>query len=1118
SWQHWSTVKPDYEYPEDKDPSFGSILVPTVDNTCIAQMLTWLVQKSNMDVLLIGESGSGKTVDILQFLQNQDSDRVVPRVVNFSSATTPSLFQDNIMEFVEKRMGSTYGPVAGKAGYVFIDDINMPKINEWGDTPTLEIVRQLVEERGFYSLDRPGDFLNIADISFVAAMPQPGGGRNDISDRLKSHFVVMNVTLPAAESLDHIFTTIVCGHYRESRGYDKAVVNCAQKLVGLTRTLWSATKTKMLPTPMKLHYIFNLRDLSRISQGLISSEADVVTTPKVLSQLWAHECSRVLPDKFINYEDINWFKAEMKKQAGALLGPDIEAAVAQEGVYMCNFMRDPEENEDPDVEIEIPKVYEPVEDLMELKERLGMYQGKYNDMNRRAPMDLVLFKDCVEHIVRVVRILSTPRGHALLVGVGGSGKQSVTQLATFICGYKLFRITITRTYNINNLDDDLKLLYRLAGVDGKPVTFLFTDSDVKQEVFLERLNNILTSGEVPALFAKDEVECIINDVRDPFKKEMPKCPDTNSALWEFFIDRVKSNLHVVLCFSPVGEKFRDRARKFPGLISGCTTDWFQPWPLEALTEVAGRFLGDKFKMEATEEVKQALVQHVAYVHHDMEKVTQDYFQRYRRQTYVTPKSYLSFLAGFQTLYAQKLTELEVSAHRLNSGLNKLNTAATDVAAMQVELTVKKKDLVVAQKEAAEMLVEITASTAEAEKKKAAVQKVKDALQVEADIIAKQKAEAEAGLALALPALEAAENALNAIKPADISTLKKLAKPPHLIMRIMDGVCILRNLPIDTMSQAPDFDEARKIIHPSWGLSLKMMSDMQFLNKLLSFERDAITNETCELLLPYLEMDDFNVEAAKKSSGNVAGILQWVMAMELYHRIALEVEPKRAQVRDAQTKYKIAMDQLATAQAELDEKQAALNKLQTKYDACMAEKQRLQNDAEVTQRRLGSAQALISGLSGERERWGVQSKELADRVRRLVGDVALAAGFLSYAGPFNQEYRQKLLTNIWVPSLKKRGVPFSESLAANVTAFLVTEATVGEWRLQGLPTDDLSTQNGIIVTTAPRYPLLVDPQGQGGVWIKNKEEQNDLKVTTLNNKRFRAHLEDALNLGYPLLIE
>merc|ERR1719230_451901 len=155
----------------------------------------------------------------------------------------------------------------------------MPEVNKWGDQITLELVRLLVEYGGFSNLDKNlrGDFKVCEDLQYIAAMQHPGGGKNDIPNRLKRNFFIFNLVLPSIVSINDIYGQMLKGRFPADQ-FSESAAEVLGKLTSVTIQLWRNCKDRLLPTPAKFHYIFNMRELSRVFQGVLMVDKSILTT------------------------------------------------------------------------------------------------------------------------------------------------------------------------------------------------------------------------------------------------------------------------------------------------------------------------------------------------------------------------------------------------------------------------------------------------------------------------------------------------------------------------------------------------------------------------------------------------------------------------------------------------------------------------------------------------------------------------------------------------------------------------------------------------------------------------------------------------------------------------
>jgi len=301
-WIPWKMIVP--EYIHDRTKPFHEILVPTVDTT----RTNWLLQKSghiNRPVSLVGESGTSKSATIQDFLRGLSVDSNLLLNINFSSRTSSMDVQRTIEANIEKRTKDIYGPPPGKRLLVFMDDMNMPQVDTYGTQQPIALMKLLLEKGYIYDRSKELNCKVLKDISYVSAMGKAGGGRNSTDPRFLSLFSVFNMTFPSDESINKIYTSILSGHLQP---FHENILDLASKLTNCTLELYKKIVRDLPPTPSKFHYIFNLRDLSRVYSGLCVTSAERFTKPDEFIRVWRNECLRVFHDRAINDKDKNYLQ------------------------------------------------------------------------------------------------------------------------------------------------------------------------------------------------------------------------------------------------------------------------------------------------------------------------------------------------------------------------------------------------------------------------------------------------------------------------------------------------------------------------------------------------------------------------------------------------------------------------------------------------------------------------------------------------------------------------------------------------------------------------------------------------------------------------------------------
>ncbi|KAF5395439.1 hypothetical protein PHET_10739 [Paragonimus heterotremus] len=509
----------------DPEIPLDASLVPTVEVVRLRFFLDLLIE-AGRPVMLVGSAGTGKSV-IMQDKFSSLSDDFIVKNIPFNFYTTSMMLQEVLDKSLEKKAGINYGPPGQKRLIYFIDDLNMPEVDQYFTVQPHTLIRQHIDHGHFYDRQKLS-LKRVQKTQYVAAM-NPTAGSFTITPRLQRHFSVFALSFPDEAAVRTIYSTVIKQHFVRN-SFPMVLVRAVDTLVDACLNAHNKITTVFLPTAVRFHYMFNLRDLTNIFQCMLFSQPETCNNLLSLVRLYRHEAMRVYTDKMIDVIDAELAMKHVT-QAIATQFPEINTAdITAEPVVYCSFNKG----------LNSERAYSPVASMEQVTKVVVDALNAYNDTF--AVMNLVLFSDAVAHVMRICRILEMPRGSALLIGIGGSGKQSLSRLAAFMSGFEVSQIVLRKGYSLQDLRNHLAQLYLKASLKNMPFVFLMTDAQVSDERFLVCVNDFLASGEIANLFVDEEFDQIINSIRP----EVKSCGllDTVENCWQFFIDKTRKMLRV----------------------------------------------------------------------------------------------------------------------------------------------------------------------------------------------------------------------------------------------------------------------------------------------------------------------------------------------------------------------------------------------------------------------------------------------------------------------------------------------------------------------------------------------------------------------------------------------
>ena len=1087
-WNPWKARVPNTDIESEK-VSDADVVIPTVDTVRHQEILkSWISE--HRPFILCGPPGSGKTMTLMATLKILTDFEMV--FINFSSSTTPDLILktfDHYCEYIKSSNGTILRPkLSNKYLVIFCDEINLPEIDKYSTQVVITFLREITEQNGFW---RPLDktWIKLERIQFVGACNPPTDvGRHPLNNRFLRHCPLLYVDFPGKDSLRQIYGTFNRAILRKA---GSAFSGQSEPLTEAMVEFYTQCQTHYTPD-IQPHYIYSPRELTRWKHA-INESIENISDPDGLVRLWAHEALRLFQDRLVLDEEKVWCDQLVDKVASQCF-PSLSPQALERPILFTNLLTDNY------ISCGKEELIKKIESKLKV-----FYEEELN-------VPLVIFDSVLEHILRIDRVLKQPIGHLLLVGQSGVGKTTLSRFVAWMNDLTVFQIKAGRNYGVADFDADLRGIMKRAGCKGEKICFIFDESNVLGPAFLERMNALLASGEVPGLFEGDEYISLLNMAREHIVKEI-KGVDTEEEIYKAFIKGVQRNLHVVFTMNPLSPDFSNRAASSPALYNRCVIDWFGDWSREGLFQVAKKLTEnadlrkENFKKQdmSKEEMHTLIVDSITSYHMIIKDLNDKLSKNAKKFNYITPRDFLDFIKHFTNLQKEKNEELNEQKTHINKGLQKIIQTEKIVNELKQSLAIKGKELDKKQEETKLKFEKIMEDTEKARQNKEKAENKQKQIEETKKEIDERTKKVNDELSTVLPKMEAAKQAVGNMSKKNFATLKSLKKVGDTIKFPLKLIAMIyTKLTGKTPKEKMEWDEIKNCLIKE-----------DFISTIKNAKIESLGPKLTNMIHKEITENEWSIDKIKNAFFEAGLLAEWIESTIACANINNQMEPLKKEIAglNAQKDKVVAEYDEIAKEKEILEKN--IEQLKINYDESLAESNNIKQEIEQVQSKVERSEKLLINLSSEKERWSKQMDEFKININNLLGDTYLSSSFLAYIGFYDAFYRK------YLKDKARQIVKQNEIISTNdfdEVEWLTKANDKANWQNCKLPNDNICLENATILQRFNRYPLIIDPAGQATEFIKTFYSSKNLKSSTFTDSNFLKLLENALRFGYPILVQ